>query len=147
MNAITKEGLVLERIFNASVEKVWSALTDKVQMKLWYFDLAEFKAEIGFEFQFEGGKDGRIYLHVCKVTEVIPLKKIKYSWKYDGYEGISFVTFELTSQGNGTCLKLTHEGLDTFPMSNPDFGRENFSGGWNYIVNTSLKNYLEPELI
>jgi len=147
MNTITKEALVVERVFNAPVEKIWGALTDKTQMKLWYFDLAEFKAEVGFEFQFEGGKDGRVYLHLCRVTEVITHKKLKYSWRYEGYEGISFVTFELTSEGNGTRLKLTHEGLDTFPMNNPDFARENFAEGWNYIVNTSLRNYLEPDLI
>jgi hypothetical protein len=27
--------------------------------------------------------------------------------------------------------------------SNPDFGRENFVVGWNWIIGTSLKEYLE----
>ena len=82
----------------------------------------------------------------AKVTEVIPFKKLKYSWKYDGYEGISFVSMELSDLGNKTRLKLTHEGLDTFPISNPDFARKNFSESWNYIINTSLKKYLELEI-
>lgn len=145
MNTVETKALLVERTFNAPIEKVWSAITDKEQMKLWYFDLKEFKAEVGFEFQFEGGKDDRSYLHLCEVTEVIPFKKIKYSWRYDGYEGISFVTMELSDRGNKTKLKLTHEGLDSFPTSNPDFARKNFSEGWNYIINTSLKKYLEPE--
>ena len=146
MNTVETEALVVERIFNAPIEDVWQAITEKEEMKLWYFDLAEFKAEVGFEFQFEGGKDDRVYLHLCKVTEVIPFEKLKYSWRYDGYEGISFVTFELIREGKQTKLKLTQEGLNSFPMSNPDFAKKNFSEGWNYIIHTSLKKYLEPEI-
>ena len=46
------EPFVIERTFNASKEKVWKAITNKNEMKLWYFDLEEFKPEIGFEFRF-----------------------------------------------------------------------------------------------
>ena len=142
---MSTEAVIVERVFNATIEKVWEALTDKNQMKQWYFDLANFEPRVGFEFQFEGGKDDRIYLHLCQVTEVVPFKKLKYSWRYDGYEGISHVTFELIREGKQTKLKLTHEGLDTFPKSNQDFAKENFFEGWNYIVHTSLTKYLEPE--
>jgi uncharacterized protein YndB with AHSA1/START domain len=63
---------VIERTYKASPERVWRAITDKNQMKEWYFDLKEFKPEVGFEFQFEGGTDDKIYIHLCKITEVIP---------------------------------------------------------------------------
>jgi len=46
------EAVVIERTFNAPVERVWKALTDVEQMRQWYFDLKEFKPEVGFEFQF-----------------------------------------------------------------------------------------------
>jgi hypothetical protein len=36
-----------------------------------------------------------------------------------------------------------HERLETFPSNTADFDRKNFAEGWNYIVNTSLKSYLE----
>lgn len=137
------EPFVIERIFNAPIEKVWKAITDKEQMKQWYFDLDDFKPEVGFEFQFEGGKDGNCYLHLCKITEVVPGKKITYSWRYDGYEGNSFVTWELFEDGNKTRLRLTHAGLETFPASNPDLAKENFVQGWTHIVGTSLKDFLE----
>ena len=143
MNSVETAALVVEHIFDAPIEKVWLAITDKEQMKQWYFDLAAFEAKSGFEFQFEGGKEDRVYLHLCKVIEAIPNKKLKYSWHYDGYEGISFVTIELFSQGQQTKLTLTHEGLESFPMSNPDFAKKNFSEGWNYIIHTSLKKYME----
>lgn len=145
MNTTADTLVLVERVFNASAEVVWKAITENEQLKHWYFKLAEFKAEVGFEFQFEGGKDGRMYLHLCRVTEVIPNKKLKYSWRYNGYEGNSFVTIELSPLGNQTKFKLTHEGLDTFPASNADFDRKNFAEGWNYIVNTSLLKYLESK--
>jgi len=137
------EPFVKEITLNAPASKVWKAISDKDEMKQWYFDLPEFKAEIGFEFQFYGGEEDKLYLHLCKVTEVIPGKKLTYSWRYDGYSGISFVTFELFEEGNKTRLKLTHAGLESFPADNPDLARKNFEMGWNQIIGESLKNYLE----
>lgn len=141
----SNQPIVIERTYDAPVEKVWKALTDKAEMKKWYFDLKEFKPETGFEFQFYGeGKTGEKFLHLCKITDVVKNKKLRYSWRYDGYEGISFVSFELFAEGELTRLKLTHEGLETFPKTeNNDFAKENFVGGWTYITATSLKEYLE----
>lgn len=139
------EPVVIERLFDAPIQKVWKAITDKDQMKQWYFDLAEFKSEAGFEFQFVAGKDEKKYLHLCKITKVIPGKKLTYSWRYDGYEGNSFVTFEIFAEGDKTRLKLTHEGLESFPKSNPDLAKENFAEGWTSIIGTSLKNFLEQQ--
>jgi uncharacterized protein YndB with AHSA1/START domain len=136
--------IVIERRFEAPSSKVWKAITDKDEMKNWYFDLAEFKPEIGFKFQFTGGPSpDKQYLHLCEVAEVIPGKKLTYSWRYDGYPGNSFVTFELFEEKGSTLLKLTHKGIESFAGANPDFAMDNFSEGWNYIIHTSLKNYLE----
>jgi uncharacterized protein YndB with AHSA1/START domain len=134
---------VIERTYDAPLDLVWKALTDKERMKQWYFDLAEFKAEVGFEFEFYGGTEEISYLHLCKITEVIPGRKLTYSWRYDGYEGISFVTFELFAEGNGTRLKLTHAGLESFPTSNKDFAKHNFAEGWTALIGTNLKTFLE----
>lgn len=134
----------IERTYHAPIAKVWKAITDKNEMKKWYFDLAEFKPEVGFEFQFMGGTEEHQYLHLCKITEVIPGKKLRHSWRYEGYEGNSFVTFELFDEGNNkTRLKLTHAGLETFPKSNPDFAKENFAEGWTHITGTALKEFVE----
>ncbi len=135
--------IVKEVVINSTVSKVWKAITDKSEMKHWYFDLAEFRLEVGFEFQFEGGPDDRKYLHICKIIEVVPTKKLSYSWKYDGYEGISYVTFELFEEGKKTRLRLTHSGIETFPADNPDFARNNFNEGWTSIIEKSIKEYLE----
>ena len=136
--------IVLERMFNVPPSKVWKAITDRNEMKEWYFDLPEYKAEAGFKFQFSGGPTpDRQYLHLCEVTEAIPGRKLTHSWRYDGYAGISFVTFELLDQGGHTLLKFSHSGIETFPADNPDLAKKNFVEGWNQIIQTSLKEYLE----
>jgi uncharacterized protein YndB with AHSA1/START domain len=133
---------IIERIYNAPIAKVWKAITNANDMKQWYFNFAEFKAEVGFQFQFSGGPPEKQYLHLCKVVEVIPGKKLAYTWRYDGFAGESTVTFELFEEGNKTKLRLTHEGLETFPV-NPDFAKENFAKGWTQIIGTSLKDFVE----
>jgi len=141
MNGKTFE---IERIFHAKRKDVWRALTEKELMKQWYFDLPEFKAEVGFVFEFTGGKEeGVQYLHRCEIIEVIPEQKLKHTWCYVGYEGVSYVAFELFDEGESTKLKLTHSGIETFPSEVKDFAFHNFEKGWNHIVNISLKEFLE----
>lgn len=137
--------VTVERTYPAAASLVWEALTDKRRMKEWYFDLAAFKPEVDFEFQFTAGPPEKQYLHLCKITDVVPGKKLAYSWRYQGYAGMSFVTFELFPEGGQTRLRLTHEGLETFPESNPDLAKKNFAEGWNSILGESLKKYLESK--
>jgi uncharacterized protein YndB with AHSA1/START domain len=140
---MSTQPFVIEQTYNAPISRVWDAITDNKKMKEWYFDLDEFKPEVGFTFQFDGGSENKTYTHHCEVTEVIPGKKLTHSWAYKGYPGKSFVTWELFDEGAKTRLKLTHVGLETFPQDMPDFARESFSKGWTYITGTSLMNYLQ----
>ena len=138
------EAIVIERTFKAPAARVWKALTDVEEMRHWYFDLKEFRPAVGFEFEFVVEHKGMKYHHLCKITEVIPQKKLVHTWRYKGHEGDSLVTFELFSEGNETRLKLTHQGLETFPQT-PSFARQNFMEGWTQLIGTSLKEFLEKE--
>jgi uncharacterized protein YndB with AHSA1/START domain len=121
--------IVIERTFNAPVSKVWKAITDKDEMKNWYFNLEEFKPVVGFTFQFSGdATPGVQYQHLCGVTEVIAEKKLTYSWRYDGYPGNSYVSFELFEQGEKTLVRLKQEGVDSFAAAGPDFAKKQFCG-------------------
>ena len=137
-----QEPLIIEYNFNAPAEEVWQAITDRNDMKNWYFDAPEFKPEVGTEFTFKGENEGRVYIHHCTVLEVIPGRKLRHTWIYEVYGGNSIVTFELFPEGDQTKIKLTHEGLETFPDL-PDFKRESFQAGWTEIIGTLLKNYVE----
>ena len=138
------EAVVIERTFNAPVARVWKAITDVEEMRSWYFELNAFKPEVGFEFEFIVEHEGMKYHHLCQVTEVIPHKKLAYSWRYAGHEGDSLVILELFAAGDKTRLKLTHEGLETFPKT-PSFARKNFMEGWTEIIGSSLKEFVEAK--
>ena len=135
--------LVIKETYNAPIGVVWKALTDKNEMKKWYIDLREFKAEVGFKFTFPGqAREGREYIHHCEVTEVIPLKRLQYSWRYQNYTGHSLVTFDLEEREDQTFLTLTHSGLDSFPKEVTDINRKNFKKGWTALLTESLSKYL-----
>jgi uncharacterized protein YndB with AHSA1/START domain len=135
--------IVAERVLNAPIAKVWSAISEKDQLSQWSFDIKAFKPEIGFEFSFEGGRENRTYLHRCRVLEVLPGKKLAYSWRYEGYAGNSTVIFELFEEGEKTRIRLTHIGLESFGQENLDFGKQNFEQGWSGLLGESLRNFVE----
>jgi uncharacterized protein YndB with AHSA1/START domain len=138
-----EEPLVVERTFDAPVALVWKALVEPDSIRQWSFDMKGFAPKVGAEFEFTGGDPkGVQYLHRCKVTAVVPEKKLAYTWRYEGYAGDSLVSFELFPEGQGTRVRLTHEGLETFPKI-AAFERKNFMAGWTQIVGTSLKNFVE----
>jgi uncharacterized protein YndB with AHSA1/START domain len=140
---MSTEPFVIERLLNASVKKVWAAITEKDQMKQWYFDLEKFEPKVGFEFSFIGGPPEAQYKHNCRVTQVVEFRKIAYTWSYEGYAGESEVTFELFAEGSKTKIKLTHVGLETFPESNPDLVRTNFVAGWTAFIGKLLVEFVE----
>jgi uncharacterized protein YndB with AHSA1/START domain len=135
------EPLVVERIYHAPVESVWQAISMKEKMQQWFFDVKEFKAEVGCEFGFVVEHEGNTFDHRCKVAEVIPEKRLAFTWRYQGYDGDSLVSFDLFAEGEKTRLKLTHLGLEKFPKL-PQFARENFAGGWTSLIGTELEKYL-----
>jgi uncharacterized protein YndB with AHSA1/START domain len=136
------EAVIVERTLNAPVTRVWNALTEIDQMREWYFDLKEFKPQVGFEFEFSVEHEGYSYHHLCRVTEVVPQKRIAYTWRYKGEPGDSLVTIELSPEGEKTRLKLTHSGIETFPKT-PAYARKNFEAGWTAIIGTELKKFVE----
>jgi uncharacterized protein YndB with AHSA1/START domain len=136
--------IIVEAVYNAPVSKVWQAITDKNQMQKWYFDVSDFKTEQGFQFQFNGGTEDKTYVHLCRIVDVIPEKKLCHTWRYKGYPGDSLLTFELFDEDGKTHLKLMHEGLETF--SEPDFAKENFQNGWNQIIGCNLKKFVENKM-
>jgi uncharacterized protein YndB with AHSA1/START domain len=138
--------VIMERTYNAPVEKVWQAITNVDQMKQWYMPLTDFRPEPGFTTSFDINAKGRDFRHIWKVAEVIPNKKISYEWRYGGFPGNSLVTFELIPRGRTTTLKLTHIGLETFEgYRNEGLKPENFEKGWTSLLGTMLPQFLEKE--
>jgi uncharacterized protein YndB with AHSA1/START domain len=136
--------VIVEQSFHVSVGQLWKAISELGQMKSWFFeDIKSFSPEVGFETQFNVQSGERDFMHLWKITEVIPLEKIVYSWKYEGYEGESFVSFETFITEGGSSLRVSHVVTNSFPQSIPEFTRESCQGGWDYFICDRLKSYLE----
>lgn len=66
--------IIIEQKVNASAEKVWKALTDINEMKIWYFDIPDFIPEEGAVFNFYEPGDEKKYHHQAEILEIIPEK-------------------------------------------------------------------------
>ena len=139
--------IIVEQTFNTSIDTVWNSITEIDLMRQWYFkNIPSFKPEVGFKTQFNVESQGRNFLHLWKVIEVVPMKKLSYNWKYAGYPGDSFVVFELFKEDNSTKLRLMHQVLESFPDDIPEFSRKSCIEGWTFFIRKSLKEYLEKSL-
>ena len=140
-----KQSFVIERVYEAPVSNVWKAITQVGFLKQWYYDLPEFRPEVGFEFRFESNGQCEVgKIHLCKITEVVKEKKLAYTWRWEGYEGSSLVSMELEGQGRKTKLRLKHEGLETFAAELLE--KKDIAGGWTWLIGTSLDNFLQRPL-
>lgn len=139
----TEPPVVVEQSFDVSAETVWKAITERDRMIKWYFEpIPAFKPEVGFTTKFNIECNGRDFMHVWKITEVEPGKSISYNWNYEGMDGDSFVKFELTAEGSGSKLRLTHTTTKDWAGDVEEFSREACVGGWNYFIKGTLPEYI-----
>ncbi|HSH65642.1 MAG TPA: SRPBCC domain-containing protein [Bacteroidia bacterium] len=130
------------------VERVWEYLTDPALLSQWLMK-NDFKPIVGHRFQFYTKPiikfrfDGNIY---CEVLEIVPLKKLCYSWKGGPGNGKftldSVVTWTLTQKENGTELTIEQKGFKAV---------QNFMGhffmniGWKKTIPERLKQLLNTQ--
>ena len=98
-------------------EAVWEYLTNADLMEQWLMK-NDFLPIIGHDFQFRTNPmpslefDGIIF---CKVLEIVPFKKLSYSWKGGPGNGKitldSIVVWQLQPTDKGTELFLDHSGF------------------------------------
>ena len=141
-----EDPIAVNQAFNAPIEKVWNAITIRDQMIQWYFDMIPaFSATVGFELSFTIHHEGKDYVHLWKVTQVVEKKRLVYDWKYAGYPGASYVAWDLSELNGKTMLHFSHHGWQSFPQDNPDFSRESGTKGWQHIIQNRLREFLEKE--
>lgn len=140
----TDKPIIVEQRFSVSKQTLWQAITETAQMREWFFsNIPAFDPVKGFTTEFMVETPEKEFLHIWKILEVIPERKIIYNWRYGGYTGNSTVTFELSEGQPGAMLKLTHAGMESFPPEIPEFSRANCKAGWEYFIGESLRKYLE----
>jgi uncharacterized protein YndB with AHSA1/START domain len=137
--------ITTERTIAAPVERVWRAITDPAQMPRWFFEtIADFNAEVGFETRFSVNNGVRDYVHLWRVTEVIPNKRLAYDWLHPPFTGEGVLVWELDTTPDGTKLKISHRGVETFPQDDPAFSRQAGIEGWAYFADR-LKAFVEKQ--
>lgn len=104
-------------IYEQSPNEVWQYLTQSELIALWLMP-NNFKAVLGHEFEFRTNPIPSLELNgifYCKVLELVPLKKLIYSWKGGPNDGITtldtIVEWTLEERGNETILTLKHTGF------------------------------------
>jgi uncharacterized protein YndB with AHSA1/START domain len=131
------------QVYKNSPEEVWKALSDEQALQKWFFPVRNYQFEVGKEFTFHESEDSDKFLHKCRFTEIVPMKRIAYSWAFpERSQGSSVVTWTLEPQGAFTKVMLTHSGLETFADAGDDFKPENFQFGWDHFVHDVLRLYL-----
>jgi uncharacterized protein YndB with AHSA1/START domain len=109
--------LVIKWYFPHPPEKVWECLTDPELVSQWLMK-NDFLPIVGHKFQFHSrplpkmGWDGIVY---CEVLEVVPHKKLVYTWKGGPRPGVisldTLLTWTLSSENGGTKMVLEHSGF------------------------------------
>ena len=121
---------------------VWQALTEKSQMKEWYFDIPDFELRVGATFNFYEPDDARQFHHRCTIREILPEKKFSHTWTHPSHsKGESVITWLLKEENGATHLTLQHEGIENFADAGPAFAAENYQVGWESFMFV-LKNYI-----
>ncbi len=143
----TDEPIAVEQSFDVTPDEVWCAITDVGLMRQWYFDnIPDFKPQVGFETRFNVTSENRNFLHMWKVTEVVPGRKIVYEWRFKEYPGESTAIFDIVESGKTAKLRLTVLVHEDFPDDIPEFTRESCIEGWKYFINGRLKTFLDAKV-
>jgi uncharacterized protein YndB with AHSA1/START domain len=124
-----------EIIIDAPAAKVWEHITDSKKIAGW-FHPNNFEARVGAAFTIEcHAEDGRVS---GVVKEIVPQKKLVYSFQSKMIKVETLVTITLATEGKSTRLTLIHSGWDKLPPDEQNISDE-FNGGWGGF----LKNLQE----
>ena len=136
--------IIVEECFHTPAERIWIALTDKDQMRQWYFDIPDFELKVNTTFNFYEPGDAKKYHHRCTIREIVTNRRFQHTWTHPGHsKGESVLTWEIVPIGRFTLVKLTHLGVENFSDAGNDFARANYEQGWKEIVGKSLRDFLK----
>jgi uncharacterized protein YndB with AHSA1/START domain len=114
--------------FNQPSVEVWKYLTEPELIGHWLMK-NDFKPLVGHKFQFINNSKIDAY---CQVLEIVPHKRLSYSWRKGPTEKEitvdSVVTWTLTDKDGGTELLLQHNG---FTLLDDSIKHDK---GWNYCL-------------
>ncbi|MFT3794164.1 SRPBCC family protein [Flavobacterium sp.] len=113
-----KRDLKLEWVHPYTAEHVWHCLTTPELIEKWLMP-NNFELKLGHRFQFRSKPmPGWSGIVECEVLEIVPNRKLSYSWVSGDKPGSrqidTVVTWTLQPEGNNTRLLLEHTGFKGF---------------------------------
>jgi len=123
----TQELFVVDKTIRieAPQEAIFRLLTEADQVRRW-MPMVEYNARVGSAYRFVKGE----HVAIGEVIEIDPPRSISYTWDWkDAPIGARTVLkFELTKDGSGTLVRLTHTGFPNLESA------ENHQHGWVYYL-------------
>ena len=108
-----KEKLTQDVIYPHPVQRVWTALTRSNELAQWLLP-NDFSATVGHHFTFTSNADhGWSGIVECEVVEVVPYKRLSYTWHADPRSPSMLITFTLEQVATGTHLHLEQTAHST----------------------------------
>lgn len=125
-------------IIDAPLNKVFSAITNPLELTNWFPDLAVLEPRVGGKVQFifykeHSEKQDKDFYQEGEVLEFDPNKKISYTWNYKNIPGFprTIVTWRLEDIGNNkTRVDLVHSGF----LGGENEMYDEHKEGWNYFL-------------
>jgi len=148
--------IVINRVFDLPISKVWQAWTEAEQFKKWWgpkdftCPSSKMEAKVGGKYlNCMRGPDGKEYWSTGEVKELIPERKLVVTDSFSDEKGNIkpaseygmpgdwpkelLITVYLEEADGATKLKLRHQGI-------PDEMREDCMKGWNESLDKLEKN-------
>jgi uncharacterized protein YndB with AHSA1/START domain len=137
--ATEKTSLQIKRFINAPRERVYAAWTDPVQLKEWWGPKEVRTLKIVADIRVGGkyrwnlvNQEGEEMSVFGEYRELVPGKKVVFTWKWDDDEAwenyTSEVSVEFSDRDGGTELLLKHEQLPS------EESRDRHNEGWNSVL-------------
>ena len=136
MNEKDYDSIKKEIVINASVDKVYSALTDPELLTQWFPNIATIEPWVGgkvfFRFSKEVTKEKKDHDVIGTIISIIPNKEIAYTWNFTTkpeYNKNTIVTWKLARLDNDrTKITLSHSGFTNVDKIQYDEHNE----GWDW---------------
>jgi uncharacterized protein YndB with AHSA1/START domain len=134
-----KTSLEIIRFINAPPARVYKAWTDPAELQRWFGpeDVRTIKIDadvrVGGKYRWDLLKqDGDEWACLGEYRELVPGKKIVFTWKWEDDESWenhnSIVTVEFSARDGGTEVKLTHQQLPS------EESRDRHNQGWSSVL-------------
>ena len=141
-----KQSVELERIFNAPVERVYELWTKPELLNKWFntkehtesytYSNLEVEGCYALDYHDVSGKETGVAGTLCRIIgeykEIIPNKKLVFSWIDEGFQYESLVTINFSVMGEKTKVHLIHSDV-----YDKDWIKQ-FKSGWTHCLGAQI---------